>query len=91
MLEKKFTTHYKDKMNRYNYYNTDIKYFIKEYFNSKNVIELTKFYNKNGVISSIYQYKKLNRNGLFIFYCNNHSNLDEKHRWQSKKHLLSQI
>lgn len=66
-------------MATYNYYNTNIKFETIEVLDSKKNIILSKFYNKNGVLSSIVRFKNYSIIGLHLFYSNKYSNLNEMH------------
>lgn len=61
------------------FYTKDKLFFTKKILNLKNRLEIGKFYNLNDSLSSIYYCKKNKRKGLFIFYCNNFSNLNRIH------------
>lgn len=62
-----------------NYYNSNKKFETIEVIDVKNNITSSKFYNRNGVLSSIVKFKHHSICGLYLFYCNKYSNLNEIH------------
>ena len=64
-------------MKRYNYYNKDIKYCTQIKINK---ILIQKYYNLNGVLSSISVGKNFKINGLYLFYSNKFSNIVRIHQ-----------